>query len=64
MFKGIGILVAAYTAWAILNGRVHAKAGIGLRQYMDVVTRDERPGYYWTVIVIYAGLSIALLTVF
>jgi hypothetical protein len=29
-----------------------------------VVLRDETPGYFWTVIVIYAGLAVALATLF
>ena len=60
MFKGIGILVAAYTLWAIFDGKVYAKSGAWGR---PVVKADE-PRYYWTVIVIYACLSVALMTVF
>jgi hypothetical protein len=60
MFKGLGILVAAYTLWAIIDGKVYAKSGVWGRH---IVKADE-PRYYWVVIVIYAGLSVALVTVF
>ena len=62
MFKGIGILLAAYTVWAAIDGKVYAKAG-GLRQ-LNCIVKDERPRYFWVVIAIYAALSAALLTVF
>lgn len=60
MFKPIGILLAIYVCYAVVTGRVWAKSGIRARE----VVREDTPGYFWTVIVIYAGLSIALLTVF
>lgn len=60
MFKLLGAVLAVYVCHAVVTGRVIAKAGAGSRQ----VLRDESPGYYWTVIAIYAGLSLALFTVF
>ena len=60
MFKALGILVGLYAAYAALAGSVYAKSGPGGRS----IHRHEEPRYFWTVIVIYAGLSIALLTVF
>jgi hypothetical protein len=60
IFKAIGIVVALYTLYAAVFGRVYAKSGPGGR----TVSREETPGYFWTVIAIYAGLSVALLTVF
>ena len=60
MFKVLGIVVALYTAYAVINGEVYAKSG----PWGRTVSRVESPQYFWAVIVIYAGLSAALLTVF
>ena len=60
MFKALGVLLSAYTLYAIVRGEVYAKAGPGGR----LVTRRESAGYFWIVIVIYSGLSLALLTIF
>ncbi|MGQ0578735.1 MAG: hypothetical protein ACT4PQ_07505 [Betaproteobacteria bacterium] len=62
MFKPLGILVAAYTLWAVFDGKVYAKSR-GLSP-PRVITREAGPRYFWAVIVIYGGLSIALMTVF
>lgn len=42
------------------RGEVYAKSGVRGR----VVSRADSPEYFWVVIVIYAGLSVALITVF
>lgn len=60
MFKILGTLLAIYVCYCVFAGRVVAKAGAGSRE----VLRGEMPRAFWTVIVIYAGLSIALITVF
>jgi hypothetical protein len=62
MFKALGILVACYTLWAAIDGKVLAKQS-GLRgpRYIHKV---EEPTYFWTVVAIYGGLGIALMTVF
>lgn len=60
MFKLLGALLAVYTAYAAYAGSVYAKSGPGGRH----ISRGESPTYFWVVISIYAGLSIALLTVF
>lgn len=60
MFKLIGTLLVLYVCFAVASGRVLAKAGAGSRE----VLREESPGYFWTVIAIYAGLSVALVFVF
>jgi hypothetical protein len=60
MFKALGILLSLYTAYAAAKGEVYAKSGPGGR----VVSRQDSPRYFWAVIAIYAGLSVALLTVF
>ena len=58
--KFLGALVGLYVLYAAFRGEVYAKSGVRGK----VVTRDEAPAYFWTVIAIYAGLAIALTTVF
>jgi hypothetical protein len=60
MFKVLGILVGLYTLYAAMNGKVYAKSGAWGR----TVSRVDSPEYFWVVIAIYAGLSVALITVF
>jgi hypothetical protein len=58
--KFIGAIVGLYALYAAFKGEVYAKSGV----WGKVVLRDETPGYFWTVIVIYAGLAVALATLF
>jgi hypothetical protein len=60
VFKILGVLVGLYTLYAALKGEVYAKNGISTR----VVSRTDSPVYFWVVIAIYAGLSVALVTIF
>jgi hypothetical protein len=62
MFKLLGIIVAVYTLWAAFDGQVYAKTRgfAGAR----IVSKDDEPRYFWVVIAIYGGLSIALMTIF
>ena len=60
MFKMLGILLALYTLYAAFKGEVYAKSGAWGR----TLSRDGSPEYFWLVIAIYAGLSVALLTLF
>jgi uncharacterized BrkB/YihY/UPF0761 family membrane protein len=60
MFKVLGLLVAAYTAWAAMRGEVFAKH----RAWGRTVRRDESPKYFWAVIGVYALLALALVFVF
>ena len=60
MFKFLGALVALYTVYAAARGEVVAKAGPGAR----TIVRDESPRYFWGVVVIYAGLALALVFLF
>jgi hypothetical protein len=60
MFEALGILPGLYTAYAVATGSVFAKSGPRGRR----VARSAAPRYFWTAIAIYAGVSIALLTVF
>lgn len=60
LFDALGVLLALYVAYAGVRGRVVATSGPGAR----LIRRAERPRYFWTVIAIYAGLSLALVLVF
>ncbi len=60
MFKGLGLLVLLYCAYAAARGEVFAKSGASGR----TVSRAESPEYFWVVVTIYAALGVALLTVF
>jgi hypothetical protein len=60
MFPGLGIAVLLYVLYALGKGEVYAKDRWSGRKVM----RTESPGYFWVVISIYAGLGIALLTIF
>lgn len=60
MFRLLAVLVGLYTLYAAIRGEVYAKSGARAR----TVSKAESPGYFWTVVAIYAGLSLALLTIF
>ena len=60
MFKILGIIVGLYTLYAVVTGQVIARSGALGKRYF----RDETPRTFWTVIVVYTLLTIALLTVF
>jgi hypothetical protein len=60
VFKVLGLLVAVYTLYAAVNGAVYARSG----PWGRTILREEEPRYFWTVIVIYLGLSVALVAVF
>lgn len=60
LFKLLGLLLALYTLLSVLRGEVYAKE----RAWGRTFRRAEEPGWFWSIIVIYSGLSIALLTVF
>jgi hypothetical protein len=60
MFDALGLLLAAYVCYAVLVGQVWAKAGPVGR----IVSKEVSPEYFWIVIAIYAGLSVALVFVF
>jgi hypothetical protein len=60
MFKVIGILLAAYTVYAMFRGEVVAKSGASGR----TIERVTSPKYFWVVIAIYLGLALALIIIF
>lgn len=60
MFDALGIVVALYTAYAAATGEIYAKSGL----FGRTVSREQSPGYFWVVVAIYAGLSVALISFF
>jgi hypothetical protein len=58
MFKLLGLVVALYTLYAVLNGEVFARSG----QWGKIISQDDSPRYFWGVIAIYAALALALMT--
>ena len=60
MFKALGVLVGAYALYAAVKGEVYAKSG----PWGRTVSREDSPEYFWVVIAIYAGLGVALVTIF
>ncbi|MEZ5436191.1 MAG: hypothetical protein R3E67_06585 [Pseudomonadales bacterium] len=60
MFKMIAAVVALYVAYSIFRGEVFVKSGV----WGKSLSREESPTEFWLAIVIYAGLAIALATVF
>ena len=60
LFKLLGVLLAVYTVISVGRGEVYARH----RAWGRTTRREEQPGWFWTIIVIYAGLSLALMTVF
>lgn len=60
MFRALGLLVGLYTLYSVFRGEVYAKSGIWGRR----VSRADSPEYFWVVVVIYAGLALALVTIF
>lgn len=60
LFKGLGVLLAIYTIYALSQGEVYAKSGA----WGKTISQTDSPKYFWAVIAIYALLSAALLTIF
>ncbi len=60
MFPLLGTLLGLYVLVCVLRGEVHAKRAA----WGERIARDAEPGRFWTVIVIYAGLALALAFVF
>ena len=60
MFTLLGVLVALYTVYAVARGEVVATH----RAWGRRIGRSSNPRAFWSVVVVYAGLSLALLLVF
>lgn len=60
LFKLLGVLLACYVALSLQRGVVFAKSGPWGRHYR----RDEDGFAYWSAIVCYVMLSLALIFIF
>lgn len=59
MFKALGLRRAAYTAPAVLRGKVRAGSGARVR----AIRHAAMPRPFWTTIAPYTGLAAALRTI-
>jgi hypothetical protein len=60
MFKVLGACLLGYVAHCLYTGRTFAKSRWWGREFV----RDDEPVRYWSAIVSYALLAVALMTVF
>jgi hypothetical protein len=60
LFDLLGILLAIYAAYAVWSGSVYARHRMWGRSFL----RAEEPVGYWSIIVIYFGLALALVFYF
>lgn len=60
LFKLLGILLIGYIAVSLHTGSIFAKSGPWGRTYH----RDEEPRAFWTTVVVYCLLAVALLIYF
>ncbi len=60
LFDVLGVCLGIYTLYAATTGAVYARH----RAWGRTVLRDEESAYFWCIIVIYAGLSVALIFYF
>jgi hypothetical protein len=60
MFKLVGVIVALYVVYALSVGEVFAKRGV----WGAISRRAEQPFQYWSTIVAYTVLSVALFFIF
>jgi len=60
VFKLLGAMVALYVVHALSVGEVYAKRGL----WGATSKRSEEPIRYWSTVVVYGILSVALVLVF
>jgi len=60
MFKLLGILVLAYTAYGLVSGEIYGRYHAWGRSFL----RDDEPFLYWSTIVAYIALGFALIFLF
>ena len=59
MLKILGLIVGIYTLISVISGAVNTRGGFKGRR----IFRKRDPQYFWIVIMIYASVSVALLSV-
>jgi hypothetical protein len=60
MFKLLGILLSFYVVYGFVNGRVYGRYRAGGRMFY----READPWLYWSTLVVYSLLAIALILFF
>ena len=60
MFRILALPLAGYVLFAVVQGKVVVKQGLGA----ETVSRCEQPVYFWVCCGIYAVLAIAMATIF
>jgi hypothetical protein len=60
MFKMLGVAVGLYVGYGLLTREIYGKSGAFGRTFQ----RDEDPRGYWSTVVAYSLLALALLLVF
>lgn len=60
VFDLLGVCLALYVVYAAATGSVYARH----RAWGRTVTRQDEAGYFWTIIVVYILLSVALIGYF
>lgn len=60
VFDLLGVCLACYTAYAAWSGSVFVRYRWWGKSYL----RDESPGWFWSSIVMYGVLSVALIVYF
>jgi len=60
MFKLLGALVLAYTLYGLASGRIYGRYHAWGRSF----ARESEPFLYWSTIVAYIALGIALIFLF
>lgn len=60
IFKILGVLLACYAVRALTTGAVYARSGVWGRTFR----REEHAWQYWSALIVYALLSLALVFVF
>lgn len=59
MLKLLGLVVGIYTLISVISGAVHTRGGFKGRR----IFRKRESQYFWIVIMIYASVSVALLSI-
>ncbi|MEO8626597.1 MAG: hypothetical protein ABI612_00645 [Betaproteobacteria bacterium] len=60
MFKFLAVPLALYAAYSLARGAIFGKSGIWGRTFR----RDDEPWSYWSTVVVYFGLALAMAFVF
>jgi hypothetical protein len=60
MFKLAGILLSFYVVYGLVNGRIYGRYRAGGRMFY----READPWLYWSTLLVYSLLAVALIVFF